>query len=186
MDRGRPAGPCAQHGLSGRSGCSSDLRRRSPGLPRDLIDNGEHTDPTAVLGLILEKVIRPQAVRALGPKPDAGPAVQPETTALGLPLWTQQALPPPNPSDTLVIRRSAVSPQQSVARGRSNPWRDNRQRRRSPRRPYLPARSRIAALSVSSSSSCCGVRHRADRCWPTALRARRQDRPSSRRASFVN
>lgn len=79
-------------------------------LPSELIDHGEHTELTAVTSLVLNEVIGSDMVRTLWPQPDAGTIVEPQPPALRLLLRNTKALPPPDPSNTLVVHMPAVAP----------------------------------------------------------------------------
>src|SRR5690606_3455329 len=59
----------------------------------------------------LDKVIRPDMVRVLGPKPDARSVIQPETSSFRLLLRNLQPLPPPDALDTFGVHRPAFGPQ---------------------------------------------------------------------------
>ena len=81
-------------------------------LTRELVDHGEHTELTPFPGAVLHEVISPDVVGTLGPEPYARTVIQPEPTALRLFLGNTKALPPPDPSNTLVVQMPAVAPEQ--------------------------------------------------------------------------
>ena len=59
------------------------------------------------MGALLEEVVRPDVVGALGPQPDARSISQPQTGALGLPGGDFQPLASPDPLDPLVVDQPA-------------------------------------------------------------------------------
>ena len=85
-------------------------------LVRELVDEVEHAVRPSVMGAILDEVVGPDVVRALGPEPDAGSVRQPEPPALGLLLGDFQSLAPPDPLHPLVVDHPA--------RGRAQQLRD--------------------------------------------------------------
>jgi hypothetical protein len=54
---------------------------------RELINDGQHTERSAVLRPILYKVVGPDMSGTLRPKTDTGSVIEPEPAALGLFLW---------------------------------------------------------------------------------------------------
>jgi hypothetical protein len=59
------------------------------------------------MGAVLDEVVGPEVVGALGPQPDAGAIRQPEPAALGLPLGDLQPLAAPDPLHPLVVDHPA-------------------------------------------------------------------------------
>ena len=51
----------------------------------ELVDDVEHADSASIMGAILDEVVGPHVIAVLGPQPDAGAVIQPETAALRLP-----------------------------------------------------------------------------------------------------
>jgi len=64
------------------------------------------------VGAVLDKIVGPDVIAVLGPKPDAGSVVEPKTTALWLPGWDLQPLASPDPFDPLVVDEPAGPAQQ--------------------------------------------------------------------------
>src|SRR5438067_8411677 len=64
------------------------------------------------MGALLEEVVGPDVVAALGSQPDAGSVIQPQACALGLPGGDLQPLASPDPFDPLVVDQPAGPPQQ--------------------------------------------------------------------------
>ena len=81
-------------------------------LVRELVDDVEQPDLASVMGALLEKVVRPDLVGALGSQPNAGSVIQPQPGALGLSDGDLQPLAPPDPLDPLVIDQPAGLAQQ--------------------------------------------------------------------------
>ncbi len=81
-------------------------------LARELVDDVEHAELAPVMGAILNKVIRPDMIRILGPQADAGSVVEPEPSFLRLPLRHFEPLPSPDPLDPLLVHEPAGLPQQ--------------------------------------------------------------------------
>ena len=101
----------------------------SQACPGELVDDVEHTGPSAIVGSSLDKVVGPAVIGTLGPKPDARSFTQPEPTSLRLLLGNLQPLPLPDPFDTLGVHRPALGPEHrrdaaisiaAVARGQSD------------------------------------------------------------------
>jgi hypothetical protein len=69
----------------------------------ELVDDVEHAELLSLMGSVLDKVVGPDMVWALGAKPDAGAVIEPETAAFGLFLGNLQPLAPPQPLDPLVV-----------------------------------------------------------------------------------
>ena len=90
----------------GRSQPPVDPDRQA--LPRELVDQVEHSEPPSVMGPAFDEVVRPDMVRTLGSQTDAGPVVEPEPALPRLFLWNLQPLPPPDPFDALVIYTPAA------------------------------------------------------------------------------
>ena len=59
------------------------------------------------MGAVLDKVVGPDVIGALGPQPDAGAVRQPEPAALGLLFGDLQPLTPPDPLHPLVVHHPA-------------------------------------------------------------------------------
>src|SRR3954468_5839 len=85
-------------------------------LVRELVDDVEHAVLPSVVGAVLDEVVGPDVVRALGSEPDAGSVRQPEPPALGLLPRDLKPFPPPEPLDTL-----AVDPPTGLAQQRRDP-----------------------------------------------------------------
>src|SRR5204863_8175239 len=81
-------------------------------LVGELVDNVEHAELTSIMGALLDEVIGPDVVAALGSQPDAGSVIQPQACALGLPGGDLQPLASPDPLDPLVVDQPAGPPQQ--------------------------------------------------------------------------
>jgi len=80
---------------------------------RELVDEVEHAVLSSIVSAVLDKVVRPDVVRALGPQPEAGPVRQPEPAALRLLLGDLQPLATPDPLHPLVVDHPACrGPQQ--------------------------------------------------------------------------
>jgi hypothetical protein len=69
----------------------------------ELVDDVEHADPAAIVGAVLDEVVGPDVIAVLGPEPDAGAVVQPQSAPLRLPCGNLQPLAPPDPLDPLVV-----------------------------------------------------------------------------------
>src|SRR5918994_4974333 len=80
-------------------------------LARELVDDVEHPDLPPVMGSGLDKVVGPDVVRVLRPKPNARSVVEPEAAPLRLLGRHLQPLPPPDPLDPLQVHPPASSPQ---------------------------------------------------------------------------
>src|SRR5438552_9349966 len=81
-------------------------------LVGELVDDVEHTELPSIMGALLDKVVGPHVVRALGSQPDAGSVIQPQACALRLPRGDLQPLAPPDPLDPLVVDQPAGPAQQ--------------------------------------------------------------------------
>src|SRR6478609_2640420 len=64
------------------------------------------------MSALLEEVVGPDVVGALGPQPDAGSVIQPQPGALGLPGGDLQPLASPDALDPLVVDQPARLAQQ--------------------------------------------------------------------------
>jgi hypothetical protein len=64
------------------------------------------------MGALLEEVVGPHVVGALGSEPDARPVIQPQTSPLRLPGGDLQPLASPDPLDPLVVDQPAGPAQQ--------------------------------------------------------------------------
>src|SRR6059058_5876009 len=69
----------------------------------ELVDDVEHGVFACIMGALLDKVVRPDVVAALCPKPDARSVVQPKTSAFGLAGGNLQPLAAPDPLDPFVV-----------------------------------------------------------------------------------
>jgi len=76
------------------------------------VDDVEHTDPAPVVGAVLDKIVGPDVIAALGPEADTGSVIEPEPPALGLPGRNFQPLASPDPLDPLVVDEPAGPAQQ--------------------------------------------------------------------------
>ena len=81
-------------------------------LVGELVDDVEQANFAPVMGALLEKVVGPDVVGALGPQPDARSVGQPQPAALGLPGGDLQPLASPDPLDPFVVDQPAGSAQQ--------------------------------------------------------------------------
>jgi hypothetical protein len=81
-------------------------------LMGERVDDTEQTDFAPVMGALLEEVVGPDLVGALGPQSDARSIRQPQPTTLGLPGGNFQPLASPNPLDPLVIDQPTSPAQQ--------------------------------------------------------------------------
>lgn len=88
----------------------SNLDRQA--LTGELVYDCKHTELPSIPCSILDEVVCPDMVRALGPQPNTRPVIQPEPTPLWLLLRNPKALPPPNPRNTLVVHIPPVSAKQ--------------------------------------------------------------------------
>lgn len=71
----------------------------------ELVDDVEHAELLSLMGSVLDKVVGPDMVWALGTKTDARSVIEPETAAFGLFLGNLQPLAPPQPLDPLVVHQ---------------------------------------------------------------------------------
>ena len=71
----------------------------------ELVDDVEHAELLSLMGSVLDKVVGPDMVWALGAKPDAGSVIEPQTATFGLFLGNLQPLAPPQPLDPLVVHQ---------------------------------------------------------------------------------
>jgi hypothetical protein len=78
----------------------------------ELVDDVEQADFASVMSALLEKVVGPDVVRALGPQPDARSVRQPQSAALRLPGGNFQPLASPDPLDPFVVDQPAGPAQQ--------------------------------------------------------------------------
>src|SRR5206468_12096786 len=72
----------------------------------------EQADLAPVMGALLEEVVGPDVIGALGPQPDARSIIQPQASALGLSGGDLQPLASPDPFDPLVVDQPACPAQQ--------------------------------------------------------------------------
>src|SRR5690606_31210454 len=80
-------------------------------FPGELVDDVEHAELPAIVGPPLDKVIGPDMVGMLRPKPDARSVIQPEAAFLRLLLGNLQPLPPPDALDAFGVHRPSLRPQ---------------------------------------------------------------------------
>ena len=78
-------------------------------LPGVLFDDGQQPHWPAVPGPQLHEVISPNMVFPLGPQPDAGPVVQPQSASPGLSGRYFEPLPPPDPLHPFVVHYPAAA-----------------------------------------------------------------------------
>ena len=81
-------------------------------LVGELVDDVEHAELPSVVGAVLDEVVGPDVIAALGPQPDAGAVIQPEPAAFRLLAGDLQPLASPDPLDPLVVDQPAGSAQQ--------------------------------------------------------------------------
>jgi hypothetical protein len=81
-------------------------------LPAELVHDHEHPEHLAVTRAVLDEVVRPDVVRALGPETHAGAVVQPQPAPLRLLAWHLEPLAAPDPLDPLRVHPPAGGPQQ--------------------------------------------------------------------------
>src|SRR3954465_1180844 len=86
-------------------------------LVGELIDDVEQADLAPVMGALLEEVVGPDVIGALGPQPDARSIIQPQASALGLSGGDLQPLASPDPFDPLVVDQPACPAQQNAFEG---------------------------------------------------------------------
>src|SRR5215218_3336510 len=72
-------------------------------LVGELVEDVGHAVLPPVVGAVLDEVVGPDVVRALGPQPDAGAVRQPEPATLGLLFGGLQPLAAPDPLHPLVV-----------------------------------------------------------------------------------
>jgi hypothetical protein len=78
-----------------------------------LVQNVQRPEDLAIVGSVMDKIIRPDVVTVLWPQPYAGSVVQPEMSFLRLFHWHFQPLTPPQAFNSLVIDLPAGISQQS-------------------------------------------------------------------------
>src|SRR5262249_18745398 len=76
-----------------------------------LIDEGQQLNRTAILRPRCHKVVAPDMIRMLRPKPDTGAVGQPQSASGWLFLRHLESLPPPDPLHAFVIDPPAIRPQ---------------------------------------------------------------------------
>src|SRR3954463_13954734 len=76
-------------------------------LPGKLVDDVEHAELPAVVGAVLDEVVRPDMVGALGSEPHAGAVIQPQTPLLRLLARHFEPLLPPDAFNPLGVHRPA-------------------------------------------------------------------------------
>src|SRR5262249_44210862 len=81
-------------------------------LTGELVDDVEQAKFASAMSALLEEVVGPDVVGALGPQPDAGSVTQPQPGALGLPGGDLQPLASPDALDPLVVDQPAGPAQQ--------------------------------------------------------------------------
>ena len=93
---------------------SVDLSLRSTRIARhsgELIDDIQHAELPAVVGAVLDEVVGPDMVGALGSEPHTGAVIQPETPLPGLLARHFEPLQTPDALDPLDVHRPAGRPQ---------------------------------------------------------------------------
>ena len=88
----------------------SDIDRKA--FARVLVNDHEHSENAPVVRAMMNEVIGPDMVSMLGPSPDAGPIVQPQSPPLWLLLRYFQAFLPPEPFGSLVVNIPAFPSKQ--------------------------------------------------------------------------
>ena len=78
----------------------------------ELVDDVEHAEPAPIVGAVFDEVVGPDVIAVLGPEPDTGAVVQPQSAPLRLPGWNLQPLASPDSLHPLVIDEPAGPPQQ--------------------------------------------------------------------------
>jgi hypothetical protein len=78
----------------------------------ELVDDIEHTELAAIMGALLDKVVGPDVIGALGSEPDARSVIQPQASTFRLPGGDLQPLASPDPLDPLVVDQPAGPAQQ--------------------------------------------------------------------------
>lgn len=68
-------------------------------LAAELVDDVEHSEFTAVVGLILDEIVGPDMPAILRAQPDTRPVAQPKPAPFWLPLRHFETLPPPDALD---------------------------------------------------------------------------------------
>src|SRR3954451_3115640 len=81
-------------------------------LVGELVDDVEQAEFASIVSALLDEVVRPDVVGALGPQRDARSVIQPQTPALGLLGRDLQPLAPPDPLDPLIVDQPAGPAQQ--------------------------------------------------------------------------
>ena len=92
-------GQTVKHVIGSQPPCHDDCQTPA----RELIEHDKHAEGAAVVGAILNEVVRPDVVRPLGPETHARPVVEPETTPLRLFHWYFEPFPAPDPIDALDV-----------------------------------------------------------------------------------
>ena len=83
-------------------------------LPAVLINDGEHAESFAVMGSVLNEVIRPDMILMNGTQPQAGPVIEPETAPLRLLAWYSQPFTSPEPFDPVETNAPPLTSQQPM------------------------------------------------------------------------
>jgi hypothetical protein len=78
----------------------------------EFVDDVEHADSAPIVGAVLDKVVGPDVIAVLGPEPDTGAVIQPETAALRLLGRLFQPLASPDTLHPLVVDEPAGPAQQ--------------------------------------------------------------------------
>src|SRR5215207_11046297 len=73
----------------------------------ELVDDVEQAELAAIVGAVLDEVIRPHVIGVLWSQPEAGPVREPQPPALGLPGRHFEPLAAPDPLDPLVVHEPA-------------------------------------------------------------------------------
>jgi len=79
----------------------------------ELVDQAQHPELPSIMGPVLDEVMGPDMVGALGAQAHARALVQPQPAALWLSLRDFQPLSSPDPLDPLGVHRPAGMAQQS-------------------------------------------------------------------------
>src|SRR5204862_381002 len=73
----------------------------------ELVDDVEHAELAPLMSALLDKIVGPHVVAALGSQPNARSVIQPQACPLGLPDGNLQPLASPDPLDPLVVDQPA-------------------------------------------------------------------------------
>ena len=78
----------------------------------ELVDDVEQAELASIMGALLDKVVGPDVVGALGSQPDARSVIEPQPSTLELSGGDLQPLASPDPLDPLVVDQPAGPAQQ--------------------------------------------------------------------------